>query len=93
MLGTQMTRYKSLGVFLKKSRKRSGLSQTEVANQLGYSTPQFISNWERGISGPPISCIKKLAKFYNINEESLFKMTLQQVEKELRRQFKKSTSS
>lgn len=48
------------GDFLREKRMKAGLSQKEVALGLGYTTPQFISNWERGLSNPPISSIRKL---------------------------------
>lgn len=43
-----------LSVFLKEKRTCAGLSQWDVAKKLGYSSPQFVSNWERGLSDPPI---------------------------------------
>src|SRR5262245_30798703 len=42
------------GTFLKNARKKRKLSQWAVAQQLGYSSAQFISNLERGISPPPV---------------------------------------
>jgi transcriptional regulator with XRE-family HTH domain len=82
------SRFKKLGAFLKESRLSARVSQMDVAKLLGYSTPQFISNWERGLSAPPMSCLKKIAKLYHIKDETLFKLTLQEVEKEMRRQFR-----
>lgn len=65
------------------------LSQREVANALGYSTPQFISNWERGISNPPISIVKELAKLYKITPEEIIKK-LEEIEiYQLRIKYKK----
>lgn len=49
---------------LKQMRKKSGLSQNQVADKLGYSTGQFVSNWERGLIIPPISTLKTLAKMF-----------------------------
>lgn len=53
---------------IKVARVRAGLSQGDTAVQLGYSTPQFISNWERGISLPPPKCVSKLALLYRVEE-------------------------
>ena len=50
----------------KAMRRKVGLSQRDVASKLGYSTPQFISNWERGVSYPPLGGIKKLAQLYKV---------------------------
>ncbi|MGZ3772967.1 MAG: helix-turn-helix domain-containing protein [Pseudobdellovibrionaceae bacterium] len=79
------------GNFLKAKREQSGLSQRDVANLLNYSTPQFISNWERGISYPPATAINKLASAFKINAEELFdpmlKAILEQTENNLRRKY------
>lgn len=56
----------SLSQFLKEKREECGLSQLEVARQLGYSSPQFVSNWERGIVAPPIDTIAILIDLYKI---------------------------
>lgn len=50
----------------KKLRMASGLSQNEVAEALGYSTNQFISNWDRSISTPPYKACKILSKLYKV---------------------------
>lgn len=80
-----------LGEFLQTKRKAAGYSQWEVSVKLGYSTPQFISNWERGISSPPINVLKKIAHIYNASAEELFEVVLEtkirEVTKELRRKF------
>ena len=40
----------NLGDYLKSKRENASLSQGDVAKKLKYTSPQFISNWERGIS-------------------------------------------
>lgn len=40
-----------LAIFLKAQRIGANMSQTELAKQLNC-TPQFISNWENGLSRP-----------------------------------------
>lgn len=80
-----------LSDYLSKKRTQSGLTQSEVSQTLGYSTPQFISNWERGVSSPPVETIKKLAKMYNASADELFEIflreSLEQTEKNLIKQF------
>lgn len=63
---------KELGRSLKRLRTKAGLSQKDAARVLGYTTAQFLSNWERGISEPPIKTIPKLAKLYNTDARFLF---------------------
>ncbi|MBV2169420.1 MAG: helix-turn-helix domain-containing protein [Bdellovibrio sp.] len=65
------------GDFLRNCREAQGLSQRDVANELGYNTAQFISNWERGVSQPPIPTLKKLAKIYKIDADVLFNVILE----------------
>lgn len=62
---------KQLAELLKQKRIKAGLSQRDVSNALGYSTPQFISNWERGVSTPPMDTIPKLAELYHANVDDL----------------------
>lgn len=62
---------KKLALLLKQKRTQAGLSQRDVADKLGYSTPQFISNWERGASIPPMNAICILASLYQMDAEEL----------------------
>ena len=41
--------FQVLGDYLQSKRMKVGLSQGDVATKLGYSSPQFISNFERGL--------------------------------------------
>ncbi|MBC7741890.1 MAG: helix-turn-helix transcriptional regulator [Bdellovibrionaceae bacterium] len=80
-----------LAQFLKEKRSQSGLSQKDVATKLGYSTSQFISNWERGISQPPIHTLRTLAQMYSVGAEQMFQVLLEntmiQVQEELKKKF------
>ncbi len=62
---------KQLAELLKQKRIKAGLSQRDVSNALGYSTPQFISNWERGVSTPPMDAMPKLAELYHADMDDL----------------------
>lgn len=62
--------------YFKILREEAGLSQSTVAKKLGYSTPQFISNWERHLSLPPINAIKKMSKMYKEPAERIFSAIL-----------------
>lgn len=44
---------KKLAEALKQAREKAELSQGEVAKALGYSSPQFVSNMERGLCSIP----------------------------------------
>lgn len=89
-----MRKKNMLADFLKMKRNSVGLSQKEVADQMGYSTPQFISNWERGVSHPPIGVLKKLGELYRVSAEDIFEVTLkatiEEVTVDLRKKFNRS---
>ena len=80
-----------LAQFLKDKRVISGFSQKDVAQKLQYSTSQFISNWERGVSQPPLNTLRKLAEIYKIDADVMFNVlletTIAQVEVDLKRKF------
>lgn len=55
-----MTPRARFGRFLAAMRRRQGVTQAELASVLGFSCPQFCSNWERGISLPPVDYVPKI---------------------------------
>lgn len=57
---------RTLNDYLRQKRLDSGLSQLDVAKVLGYSSPQFVSNWERGLVSPPLETIAVLIELYKI---------------------------
>ncbi|HEY8272079.1 MAG TPA: helix-turn-helix transcriptional regulator [Pseudobdellovibrionaceae bacterium] len=81
-----------IGEFLKQKRLEAGLSQGSMAKRLGYTSPQFISNWERGLSKPPRSKLKKISLVLKINSEQFFDsyidILLEEYRKDLKKEFK-----
>jgi transcriptional regulator with XRE-family HTH domain len=57
---------RTLNDYLRQKRLDSGLSQLDVARVLGYASPQFVSNWERGLVSPPLETIGVLIDLYKI---------------------------
>nr|BFD59524.1 hypothetical protein CKG001_16310 [Bdellovibrio sp. CKG001] len=86
-----MREKKRFGQILKAKRLAANLSQAAVAEHFGYSTPQFISNWERNVSMPPVESFKKIGHLYGISAEELFETALNQkiseITKDMRRKF------
>lgn len=80
-----------IGKYLKEKRVAKGLSQGDVAKKLGYTTSQFISNWERGESNPPLNTLRKIAEVYEISPDELFdfvlKATIAEVTEDLNKKF------
>ena len=63
--------FTELGNYLKAKRLAAKLSQSDASRALGYSGPQFISNFERGLCAPPIGKLKILIDLYNISPKEL----------------------
>ena len=61
----------SLGNNIKYARKKLGLTQEELAAQIGV-TPQAISKWEKGTGMPDISMIVPLAQTLSVSTDTLF---------------------
>ena len=59
-----------LGESLSNARKKSGLSQEEVAEKLGVSR-QTISKWETDETLPDLRQSKKLALLYHLSLDEL----------------------
>jgi len=78
----------SFGEFLRSLRAASDLSQAKVGRALGYETPQFISNWERDVSLPPVGTLSALAGIYNVSFKELTELYIhfrkQELEGEIR---------
>ncbi len=66
--------FQALGTYLRQKRIKKKLTQVSVAKKLDY-TSQFIANWERGVSSPPLEALKKIIDIYEITpNEFLAKM-------------------
>ncbi len=60
----------SLGNRIMKNRKAKGLTQDQLAEQLGV-TPQAVSKWENDLSCPDITTLPKLAELFGITTDEL----------------------
>lgn len=71
----------NLGNSLFGARKKSGLSQEDVAEKLGVSR-QTISKWESGETLPDIRQSKKMARLYHVSLDELieFDMDLKEIQ-------------
>ena len=82
-----MKKQPMMSEFLKEKRARVGLTQSEVASKLGYSSPQFVSNWERGLASPPVFVLRDLTKLYKVGADEMFSVLMAGVETDLRQEF------
>ncbi|MDD6616782.1 MAG: helix-turn-helix transcriptional regulator, partial [Lachnospiraceae bacterium] len=51
---------------IKKYRKEIGITQEEMANRLGVTTPA-VNKWENGNSNPDIGLLSPIARLLNIS--------------------------
>lgn len=83
-------------IYLKDLRQRAALSQEAVAKVLGYESSQFISNWERGLSHPPLKALPLLAQVYEVSTHELYEKlesaVLIDLKSSLRKRFQKIAS-
>ena len=72
-----------LARFLRSRRIEKGLTQVEIAKELGYSS-QFAANWERGVSRPPHKVLRKYMLLLGASKSQIILVYLQDLEKELK---------
>lgn len=84
---TEVTRAdKKLGEYLRRKREALRLTQSEVAQRLGYGSPQFISNIERGISNVPVKSLRIMIDLYQISANEVINILLEDKRRALLRQ-------
>ncbi len=59
-----------IGGVIKKYRKENGMTQEEMANRLGVTTPA-VNKWENGNSKPDIELLAPIARILNISLDTL----------------------
>ncbi|MBX2988579.1 MAG: helix-turn-helix transcriptional regulator [Bdellovibrionaceae bacterium] len=75
--------FRSLGSYLRDKREKKGMTQTDVASSLKVR-PQFVSNWERGLSSPPWRLMRQLVRVYNIPKNEIVKVLVKEHESFIR---------
>ena len=80
----------NLGNNLFNARKRSGLSQEDVAEKLGVNR-QTISKWETDETLPNIQQAKRMALLYNLSLDELicFDLDVKELEEIIEKQAKR----
>jgi transcriptional regulator with XRE-family HTH domain len=64
---------RKLGEFLRDKRVRADLTQGFVAEKMGFTSPQFISNIERGLCSPPMDVLKRMVRLYKLRNPEVVK--------------------
>ena len=60
-----------LRISLEAARVNAGLTQKELAKELGISNVTVI-NWEKGVTEPPLSQIRKISQLSGIPMEFIY---------------------
>lgn len=60
----------NIGSVIRKCRKEAGLTQEEMANRLGVTTPA-VNKWENGNSNPDIELLAPIARLLHISLDTL----------------------
>jgi transcriptional regulator with XRE-family HTH domain len=77
----------------KSLRERAGLTQRDVSDSLGYSTPQFISNVERGRCRFPVQKLPRIKKLYKLSNDQVIELFLTEEKVSLLRVFKRGNKN
>lgn len=71
--------------FLRVKRQELKLSQVKLSANLGWDSrqAQFLSNIERGICQFPVKYVKKLAETFQVSEEAIIDLIVQDYKQSL----------
>lgn len=83
-----MRNHSKIAKYLKTCRIKAGISQGQIAKTLGYSSAQFVSNWERGKSMPPMNAVPKLARLIKLDPTHVVDLYVEETGRILKTQFR-----
>lgn len=75
---------------IKEKRLEKKISQVKLAKFLGYSSGQFVSNWERGESYPPMDRLAKMALLFEVPKENLIDLFLAEYSESKKKEYLKA---
>ncbi len=82
-----MSMFVRLGSLLKEKRIDKGITQMSLARELGYSSPQFVSNWERGMCSPAFDTLPTVCKLLGIPKREIIEIIIDETRSELEANF------
>lgn len=81
-----MKKNKPVGQIIKEYRQKTGMTQMDLAQKLGYDIPQFISLMENGHSKVPLNVLGQIISYLSIPERVIMESLLDAYEKEAKQQ-------
>jgi transcriptional regulator with XRE-family HTH domain len=82
-----------IGELIKEKRELAGMTQLELAQKLGYESPQFVSLIERGLSKAPYELIGKCVVILGLPEKAIVSQLKQAFMDELTSEIDKGKGS
>ena len=76
-------RAEGLNHFLRDQRVANGITQSAAADWLGHATPQYISNFERGLCEPSLEIASQLCEFYGVSKKELYSQMVRLFQQDL----------
>jgi transcriptional regulator with XRE-family HTH domain len=73
-----------IGSIVREYRVKSGMTQMDLAEKLGYDSPQFVSLFERGFSKVPVDTLGQLVSILGIPEKVVLGLLLADYENEVK---------
>jgi transcriptional regulator with XRE-family HTH domain len=86
---TQKNIRENMSIQWRQLREKAGLTQKEVSDALGYTTPQFISNVERGRCRFPVEKLPKLKRLYRLSNDQVVNLVMVEEKRGIVRHFKR----
>lgn len=75
---------------IKQKRIEKKYSQVDLGKSLGYSSGQFVSNWERGESYPPMDRLAKMSLLFDLQKEDLISLFLEEQSEIKKKEYSKA---
>lgn len=63
-----------LANLLQQSRLDAGVSQKDLSLLCGWSTPQYVSNFERGLSLPPMQVVELICEAIKLDPKIVYQL-------------------
>lgn len=80
------------GKILKTAREKVKMTQSQLAEKMGYSNPQFISNWERNTCGLPARKAKLFCKITGMSPRAMEALLIAEVTGKVKKRLSASQS-
>lgn len=76
----------TIGELIRKHRKAKGYTQLELGQKLGYTSPQFVSLFERGFSKVPVEVLGQLVVILGLPEQQILTLLIDEHSESLKKE-------